>query len=273
MTTSSLPLDRFAPVTLDELVTDSALLTRVDRKYLVPQATLAGILDSLDEGTRVLDIDGARTFAYESVYFDTPDLLSFRMAAQPRRRRFKLRTRSYLDVGSSYLEIKTRGARGTTVKERSEYDLERRNVLTENAREDVAEAFRAIGVGKDRVEELDATLTTRYLRATLLAADGGARATVDTELRWDGAQGTGFSLPSLAIVETKSPAAASAVDRLLWRAGHRPTTVSKYATGLAALHADLPRNRWARVLRGPFATDINYRTTEQRNEELPCAAA
>ena len=67
------------------------------------------------------------------------------MAARPRRRRFKLRTRSYLDTGSSYLEIKTRGARGTTVKERDEYDTARRAELTSAARGDVAAAFDGAG--------------------------------------------------------------------------------------------------------------------------------
>lgn len=279
---STLPLARFGAVGLDELVTDAALLTRVDRKYVVPRRSAAALLAQLDDATRVLEIDGARNFAYESVYFDTPDLLSFRMAAQPRRRRFKLRTRSYLDVGSAYLEIKTRGARGTTVKERTEYELALRRVLTDDARDDVAEAFDAIGVEGARAEELAATLTTRYRRATLLAPDGAGRATIDTDLRWDEPGGSGFTLPDTVIVETKSPAAASAIDRMLWRAGHRPSTVSKYATGLAALHAELPRNRWARVLRGPFRTPTDlpaptglHPTTAHhpRTEESPCAAA
>lgn len=120
------PIARLDPVTLDDLVAEASLLARVDRKYVVPRTSLDAVLEALDPRTRVLEIAGARDFAYESVYFDTPDLLSFRMAAQPRRRRFKLRTRSYLDTGSSYLEIKTRGARGTTVKERDEYDTARR---------------------------------------------------------------------------------------------------------------------------------------------------
>ena len=75
---------RFDPVSLDALVAEASLLTRVDRKYVVPRAGLDPVLAALDPGTRVLEIDGARDFAYESVYFDTPDLLSFRMAAQPR---------------------------------------------------------------------------------------------------------------------------------------------------------------------------------------------
>jgi len=245
-------LDRFDPVALDALVAEASFLTRIDRKYVVPRDDLGAVLAALDPGTRVLEIDAARDFAYESVYFDTPDLLSFRMAAQPRRRRFKLRTRSYLDTGKSYLEIKTRGARGTTVKDRDEYDPRDRDRLTDDARDDVAGAFATIGLASERADELDATLLTRYRRATLLAADGAGRATVDTVLEWIAPDGRGFALPDTAIVETKSGARPSDVDRALWRAGHRPATVSKYATGLAALRPALPRNRWARLLRGPF---------------------
>ena len=203
-------LARFDGVSLEDMVAEAALLARVDRKYVVPQSALGGLLSRVDERTRVLDIGGARRFAYESVYFDTPDLLSFHMAAQPRRRRFKLRTRTYVDTHAAYLEIKTRGARGTTVKERSEYDVAQRAVLTPEAQEEVAAAFAAIGVDTGRVDELDATLVTRYARATLLAPDQSSRATIDTDLRWDRPDGSGFSLPDLAIVETKSPSSASA---------------------------------------------------------------
>ncbi|OUE09106.1 hypothetical protein CMsap09_09190 [Clavibacter michiganensis] len=57
----------------------------------------------------------------------------------------------------------------------------------------------------------------------------------------------------MAIVETKSGSRPSAVDRLLWSHGHRPSTISKYGTGLAALRDDLPSNKWNRVLRRHFA--------------------
>ena len=53
------------------------------------------------------------------------------------------------------------------------------------------------------------------------------------------------------VVETKS-AAASPMDRLLWSRGVRPTRISKYATGLAALDPALPHNRWSRTLRRHF---------------------
>lgn len=278
MTAAALPVERFAGLGLQELVGEAELLTRVDRKYVLSVEDAAHIVGSLDPSTRVLEIDGARDFAYESVYFDTPDLLSFRMAAQPRRRRFKLRTRAYLDSGGCYLELKTRGARGFTVKERAEYDPDARHALTEAARHDTADALAAIGIASDRAGELDATLVTRYRRTTLLLAGGAARATLDTGLCWIDAGGGRMERPGMAIVETKSASSASGLDRLLWRHGHRPATVSKYATGLAALRPQLPRNRWARLLRGPFdAPPARPAQTDSDpafdNEESSCALA
>ena len=62
---------------------------------------------------RVLEIDGPRAASrYRSVYFDTPDLDSYLAAARRRRRRFKIRIRSYLDSGRHFLEVKTRGRAG-----------------------------------------------------------------------------------------------------------------------------------------------------------------
>ena len=51
-----------------------------------------------------------------------------------------------------------------------------------------------------------------------------------------------------AVVETKNPARHSPTDRYLWAAGHRPSRISKYATGMAVLHPELPANKWHRLL-------------------------
>ena len=229
-----------APVPLDELVAEAALLTRVDRKYVLPLADAERVVAALPAGTRVLEIGGHRGLRYETVYFDTPDLLSFRLAAHGRRRRFKLRTRSYLDTGSTFLEMKTRGARGSTQKDRDAYADAVPDRLTPAARDEVALALDAIGIPAARADDLDSRLRTLYRRATLLLpGEGGgpsSRATVDLDLEWVDATGRGFLLPRFAIVETKSPGQAGRLDRALWRAGHRPQRISKYATGLAALH-------------------------------------
>ncbi|UIN31985.1 polyphosphate polymerase domain-containing protein [Microbacterium binotii] len=254
-------------VDLDTMTADAALLTRVDRKYVVPVDDARRLLASMGEIAGVpaaLEIDGQRELAYRSVYFDTPDLLSYRLAARGRRRRFKLRTRTYIDTGAAYLELKTRGARGLTLKERGAYDPDEADRLTSDAREEVAVAFGAIGVDPARADELDARMQTMYRRATLLwpgaAGDASSRSTIDTNLRWADADGAGFMLPRFAVIETKTDGRPGALDRALWRAGHRPQRISKYATGMAAMRVELPRNRWHRVLTGAFASSTELRT-------------
>lgn len=67
-----LPLADLAPSRLDEVVAEAALLTRVDRKYLVPMDIAVSALDRLDPATRVLEIDGLRDFGYDTVYSIPP---------------------------------------------------------------------------------------------------------------------------------------------------------------------------------------------------------
>lgn len=235
--------ERLAPIGLDELVEDAALLTRVDRKYLVPADEVASLLDAVPQGTRELEIDGRRAFGYRSTYFDTADLAAFHLAGRGRRRRFKVRSRSYVDTGTTWLEVKVPGPRGTTVKER-----------TEHPGLDPAFVDAALAVGRltgVRAADLRPVVVTSYRRRTLLLPEG-SRVTIDLDLGWTdlrGGRDAHLARPGLAIVETKSPSTPSSFDRLLWRRGHRPTTLSKFAVGLAALDPDLPRLKWARVLK------------------------
>jgi hypothetical protein len=238
---------------LVELVEIAALQTRVDRKYILQSSDATRVLEELDPSTRILEIDGHRASNYESIYFDTPELLSYRMAAHGRRRRFKLRTRSYVDTAESYLEMKTRGSRGTTVKDRMPYDMDERERLTRDGREYADAALDGIGI--DHPDELDLvpTLITRYRRATLYLPASQGRVTIDTDLSWETDDGRTLRLPRAVIIETKSGSRTSEVDRLLWSHGQRPATISKFGTGLAAMRDDLPSNKWARVLRRHFS--------------------
>ena len=243
---NNLPLDHLQSVALAELNSEAALLTRKDRKYLVPLALARRLIEEND--VRVLEIDGRRTFRYESVYFDTPDRVSYLAAAHKRRRRFKVRTRSYLDSGICSLEVKTREHRGLTEKRRLPYDVERRASLT-------SEALRFID-GFEQIaplsRQLEPVLVTRYERTTLLTGDSRSRITIDTNLEIEAADGSSITLPEMAVVETKTPGRPCAVDHYLWEQHQRPTRISKYCTGLAALTPGLPANKWNRVLRTHF---------------------
>ena len=272
--------------TLAELNSAAGLLTRVDRKYLVPLTCAQNLVDGLAPHARVLAIDERRRFSYTSTYFDTPGLEAFMFAARKRRRRFKVRTRTYLDSGLCFLEVKTCGARGSTVKRRMGYHADDASRLTGPGRAFVAACLAGAGVtGSAAAREVAAALrpvlATTYERTTLHLPRAEARATIDTALTWRrlgpaapagssaGAvvgvpmspqalrpahltaavnEGEPVSVADIAVVETKNPATPSPADRALWEAGYRPTRISKYATGMALLHPELPANRWYRTL-------------------------
>ena len=241
------PVAQLVPIGLDEQVERAELLTRVDRKYVVPLPDVATLVRTLPPGAQVLEIGTRRLFEYESVYFDTPDLLAYHLAARRRRRRFKVRTRTYVDSALCWVEVKTRGSRGTTVKERVPHLLDERASL-DGALPFVTATLASRGIPGAQALELEPTLVTRYHRATVLLPDSDSRLTIDVDLTWhDGRRP--LEMCGLAVVETKTGSTASAADRLLWSAGHRPLRISKYATGLAALQPELPATRWRRTLR------------------------
>ena len=240
-------LARLEPIDLQELLAIADLQTRKDRKYLVPDIDVPSLLRVLGD-LRVLSINGVSDFRYESQYFDTRDLASYLGAAHRRPQRFKVRTRSYLDTDTSLLEVKVRDPHGQTIKHRHPYEISHRWQITTEGRRFV-EAIQPAG---SVVDELRPTLTTTYRRTTLVLGRGEARMTIDTDLAWHTPRGTSTALRGMALIETKTTGPPCAADRTLWRRGVRPATISKYCTGLAALHPELPANKWHRVLRRHF---------------------
>ncbi len=235
-------------VGLDELNTVAALQHRCDRKYILTIDDARDLVLALRSRARVLEIDGVRSFRYESVYFDTPGLDLYLAAARSRPRRHKIRTRTYLDSGDCALEVKTRDARGRTVKHRRPHRADRRRTVTDHER-----AFLAGIVGGDATPgSLSPALVTRFERFTLLIATSSGRVTIDTGLRCALPDGGAAVGPDFVLVETKSDRGTTLIDRLLWSWHHRPAKISKYCVGLAALTPGLPANKWSRVLRRHF---------------------
>ncbi len=166
-------LDRLRPVSLEALLDQAALQTRIDRKYVLADDDLAGaLLDASRQPARVLEIDGRRRFAYRSTYFDTPALDAFHTSGRGRRRRFKVRTRVYRHSGETWLEVKTRGPRGTTVKDRLPYDLADAGRLTAaGPRLRRRHPRRAHVVADVDAARLVPSLHTSYERVTLLLTE------------------------------------------------------------------------------------------------------
>lgn len=239
---------RTPPVGLDTLVAVADLQERVDRKYIVPADIAVRALDRAETAMAVLDIDGRRRFHYRSDYYDSPDLQCFRQHVQDRRGRIKVRARTYLDSGESWLEVKVSGRRGLTAKTRRSLAARPGRLLPDTARELV------LAVAPGLADGLERSAVTTYERCTFLLA-GSGRVTVDTglELAVDGRHRR--PRPGVTIIETKTPGRPGPVDHALWRLGARPASVSKYCLAIALLRPDARSNPWHRVIRRHFDPD------------------
>ncbi|WP_313812137.1 polyphosphate polymerase domain-containing protein [Glutamicibacter sp.] len=244
-------------ISLEELNETAALQTRTDRKYILSITQAQLLLPLLATGSRVLSINEQRSFSYASVYFDTPRLDSYHLAAHPRRRRFKIRTRSYMDSKDCYLEVKTEGARAQTVKERVEHDFLSRHALNAEASEYIATTLaHDLGSCPINVAELSPVIESSYDRTTLYLAETNSRVTIDEKLLWNDPR-SGMQLRcNEVIVETKSALNAGPADKLLWRHGIRPSRISKFATGLSLIHEHLPSNRWHHSTKHKITTQL-----------------
>jgi Domain of unknown function (DUF4956)/VTC domain len=245
--------DLVDPIGLDELNALAELQTRVDRKYFVPAEVFRRMIGELAGELRVLDIDGSRTFGYESVYFDTPQFTTYKAHVQRRRQRFKARTRTYTDTGLCMFEVKLTGARGETVKERVPHPQQYRAELTEGAldhlRTTLCQAYH-----QDLPAGMRPTLVTTYRRTTFVSRTGEARLTCDSALRAFDLEHEVRDTGTHVLVESKSGGqGGSAADRILRELGVRPASVSKYCVAVAALHPELPSNPWHLTLKRYFS--------------------
>jgi VTC domain len=238
----------FEPISLRALNGKAEMLTRLDNKYIVPSHRLQPAISAFSEWFDVLEIDGKRAFSYSTRYFDDVEKRGYYDHLQRRRKRCKVRVRDYLDAGFSYLEIKLKEKRSTTVKHRlavinqlPELDDECAVFVDDRHRDCYDAKF---------TKQLDPALTVDYERITLVAKVGGERMTIDTELIFR-APDTERSAPSyMFIVETKSARGNGIADKIM-RANHiQPTKhASKYCVGMAATGQVTRRNNFLAALR------------------------
>ena len=237
--------------TLSEVTEQVALDARAERKYLVPADRFAQLIARLPRRYAVLEINRQRGFAYESVYFDTSDLLTYRQHLQGRRRRYKVRTRTYLDSADCAFEVKLRWLRDQTLKARLPYAVTDRARITPTAKAFLTSQLEdAYG---QPAPELGATAITGYRRTTLVDLDCSTRLTCDVDLTCTSGGRTAVGLSQHVLVESKSLGTNSAADTVLRSLGLRPVQMSKYCLAVALLYPGVRSNPWRRTLRRYFA--------------------
>jgi hypothetical protein len=238
-------------ISLEELVGRAALLTRQDVKYFVPREDFEALAAELAADYVVLEIDGRRTFAYDTMYFDGAGFPLYYSHLQRRRQRFKARSRRYLDGSLCVIEVKFKGRRGETVKRQLPWDSALHGHLTDAGREfieaSVSEAFEY-----PLTERLRPALQTSYRRLTIVHRELPQRLTCDFDLVVSAGGLTAEMRNDLVLVESKSEHGRGQADVLLRHRGLRPVAASKYCLGLAVTHPEVRANDFRRVMAGAF---------------------
>ncbi len=232
MNTANLLFSTFAPAS-PALLESRALLTRVDRKFLLNESRLAGVLAGLTSAyARVTTAlpDGAR---YDTTYFDTPDRQFFHDHRRGRLPRCKVRVRTDQSRGVSFLEVKCKGANERTRKSRVPW----RHAY--DAGPDVLDAEDAAFIElhcRTSSRSLQTALSVTFTRTTLVGIDTQERITIDRNIRFT-LEGRTDTLDPLVIVEVKQPRLLNTTCgiRALRRVRVPEAGVSKYILGTALL--------------------------------------
>lgn len=253
LTASALGLDEVAPVGLRELVEHAALMHRTDRKYIVDLPTVREMIVRLAGTQQVLEIAGRHSTSYRTLYFDTPDLQACRAHVQRRRRRWKARSRLYVEDQLCRIEVKTKDNRGGTAKVMAPSHPDRYGLLIGEERDFVMAQLATAHPELD-VATLVPSAEISYTRATLANLAAGTRVTIDWNLNCRLEPGDVWLDPGYALVETKGPSTAGEADRVLNSLGTRPRSFSKYVAAASIMHTNVADND-VRVLRGQVLHD------------------
>jgi hypothetical protein len=249
----------FPPIALAALDQRAELSTRAERKYILEPDSFESLMSELVGAYLILEIDEARIFSYDTVYFDTPKLTTYHQHLQERRRRFKCRTRRYSANGPCFFEIKLKGGRGETIKSRISLDVKEHGLLTPPALAFLEQELRVAYRGAAPAG-LAPALRTSYRRLTLVSRTGGERLTFDFDLAFV-ADGEEYTIqPGRILLENKTAtsnghasARAGQAKRVLRQLGVRPVgSCSKYCLGVALAYPELRNNLFRPLIRRHF---------------------
>ena len=247
----TIDLDRIAAV---------RLMNRVDTKYLLDEACCMRLFEMAAAECYVQEIDSCRACRYETLYYDTPQWEMYRLHHNRRLTRRKVRTRTYVETGVSYLEVKHKSNKGRTHKHR----IRIAGDIFATAPHDAAAADFLRSETPYAPETLTPALTTRFVRVTLVNRAMTERLTLDFDLHFTNERGDGAtaSMQGLVIVELKQDALApSPMKDILAQLRVKPFKVSKYCVGEAMTNPQVKHNRFKAKLRAIAKMSLNANKT------------
>lgn len=239
-------LERFEPITLAEMQSVK-LMNRIDTKYLVPRSMLPQVLARLSDHYFVQANADRRYAHYNTLYYDTPDAVMYRIHHDRKLLRQKLRARIYCDTQEAFCEIKTKNNKRRTKKKRVELPLQLfDNMLSNNEIHGFVEA--KLWYNPDT---LIPQVENEFDRITLVNRDRSERLTIDSELHFTNrATSRTADLPYLVIIELKQDGnIPSFFKTVMLDMRIQPKRISKYCLGTVLTNPSVKSNRFKKKLR------------------------
>ncbi len=246
---NSLPVWESMPtITLDEM-SSIKLMNRVDTKFVLSEECCHELLRRAVKEYSVQVIGDVRACRYSTLYYDTADLDMYTAHHNRRLTRQKIRTRIYVESGTTFIEVKNKTNRGRTKKKRIAIDEEYFADVTRSAE---ARAFLDQRANYP-TEKISPALITKFDRITLVNRARTERLTIDMNLRFmnmRAAEPREQKIDRMVIVELKQDGLChSPMKEIMLDLRVKRLKVSKYCIGTALTNPTVKANRFKQKLR------------------------
>lgn len=211
------------------------LLNRMDTKFLMPATQLPQLLQDVSGSYRSMFVNDVCGTSYQTLYFDTADLLCYMDHHNGRSLRNKIRMREYVGSDLCFLEVKRKTGSGRTDKVRR-----RIKGITETMDSDQTAFVRESVI---RGSQFKPVLWNSFKRYTLVHKELAERLTIDVNLRFE-RHGNELKMQNIVICELKQGRFNMGSDfyKAMRHRGIRPAGMSKYCMGMLLTDETLKRN-------------------------------
>ena len=238
-------LARMTPITLTQMK-DIRLMDRLDFKFVAPVSLLPDLLEEMEAGFMVQEVNDKRIAPYATQYFDTPDLGYFVMHQNGKLSRQKIRIRSYIDSDLSFLEVKNKNNKGRTKKIRILSDFQRIDSIEDlNEKKDFLANHSVFDVNL-----LAPSLENSFRRITMVNNNKTERITIDTNLSFFNYKtNEKKQLDPLMVLELKQDGCVHSHFRtIVSNLNIKKSSFSKYCMGIVFTDSEVKYNRFKKKL-------------------------
>jgi hypothetical protein len=237
-------LNAMSPITLDEMA-GIRLMNRLDTKYVASKYQLVELLKLVQDKYYVQETLGNRIIPYCTTYYDTDNHVFYMMHHNKHARRMKVRVRTYVASGLTFLEVKNKNNHARTKKKRIEVPSQDNFRTTEGAHELVQ---RKTG---QNLDNLNAVVRNQFNRVTLVNKGKTERLTIDFDIQFHNFETAhDHATDQLVIIELKRDGNVfSPITNLLRDIHVHPTGFSKCCIGMALTDPNLKQNNFKPKLR------------------------